>query len=184
MEVSEYPNLLTPQECDSLIQFAIDVGFMTADTLGENNGYRTADNCWLFQKNNITDWVERFLSEQLNVPIDNFENAHIVRYFPGGEYKAHNDWFTDELNDSGMDVSGNRTHSFIVYLNDDFTGGETEFTVLNQKIKPEKGKGLLWTNMVDGKRLDEAEHAGLPVIEGVKWILIYWVREDKFRTNE
>ena len=181
MEISEYPNLLTPQECDFLIKAAADAGLSTAETLGDNSGYRTADNCWLYESNNVTAWIERFLSEQLNVPIDNFEDAHIVRYFPGGEYKEHHDWFSDNQEGSGVDTSGNRTHSFIVYLNDDFNGGETEFTFLNQKVKAEKGKGLLWSNMLDGKCLEESEHAGLPVTEGVKWILIYWIRENKFR---
>ena len=35
-------------------------------------------------------------------------------------------------------------------------------------------------HMKDGEILEDSLHAGLPVIEGFKWILIVWVRENKF----
>jgi hypothetical protein len=34
--------------------------------------------------------------------------------------------------------------------------------------------------MVNGNILDESLHAGLPVTDGYKWILIIWVRENTF----
>ena len=83
--------------------------------------------------------------------------------------------------DEYVKTGGNRTHTALFYLNDDFEGGETEFPKLDIKVKPELGKLLLWTNMNDDGTLDyDSLHAGLPVIEGEKWILVIWVREQKF----
>ena len=86
-------------------------------------------------------------------------------------YELHNDF---------IGKSGNRTHSFLIYLNDDFKGGETKFIKQDRIVTPETGKGLLWTNTIDGELLKDSEHAGLPVTEGYKYILIIWVRENKF----
>jgi prolyl 4-hydroxylase len=38
----------------------------------------------------------------------------------------------------------------------------------------------MWINKQDGICLDDSLHAGLPVTNGEKWILIVWVRENKF----
>ena len=184
MEVEEYPFLLTEKECNHIIDLAKSKGISTATTVGEQiDGYRTAEYCWLDSGDDVIDWVEDFISKRINVPISNFEEPHIVKYGVGGEYKEHHDWF--DVNDlehrSEIGPFGNRTHSFIIYLNDNFKKGETEFINLKQTILPQTGKGLMWTNMKDGVCLDESLHAGLPVTEGEKWILVYWIREKKFR---
>ena len=40
-----------------------------------------------------------------------------------------------------------QSETIIVYLNDDFVGGETEFPVLGDKVKPKKGKLLVFPPM-------------------------------------
>jgi prolyl 4-hydroxylase len=184
MQVVESPYLLSKSECSTIIELAKKKGVSTAGTVGEEiDGYRTADSCWLdFDDDNIILWLQDYISKVTNLPIENQEHPHIVRYGIGGEYKEHHDWFdiNDEVNRDQIGESGNRTHSFLVYLNDDFEGGETEFINLKQTIKPEIGKGLMWTNTKDGECLEDSLHAGLPVTEGFKWILIVWVRENKF----
>jgi prolyl 4-hydroxylase len=184
MQIIETPHLLSPKECSHIIELAKSQGIYEAETVGEPiDGYRTADNCWISSGDDIIDWLEDYISKQIGTPVENFELAHVVKYGIGGEYKEHHDWFDENFEEhkSELGKSGNRTHSYIVYLNDTFKGGETEFIKLNKKVKPELGKGLMWTNIIDGECLDESFHAGLPVTEGEKWILIYWIRENKFR---
>lgn len=184
MEVVETPFLLSEKECKRIIELA-EKSMIPAETVGEEiDGYRTADNCWLNpNKDIILSWIQDYISKQTNTPIENQESPHIVRYGIGGEYKEHHDWFDkdDTVQSNEIAEGGNRTHSFIIYLNDDFEGGETEFIKLKQIIKPEIGKGLMWTNTKDGECLEDSLHAGLPVTNGEKWILIVWVRENKFR---
>lgn len=184
MQVVESPYLLSKLECSNIIELAKKKGISTAETIGEEiDGYRTADSCWLSGDDaTILFWLQDYISKATNLPIENQESPHIVRYGIGGEYKEHHDWFdvNDKDNKEHIEHSGNRTHSFLVYLNDDFKGGETEFINLKQTIKPEIGKGLMWTNIIDNECLEDSLHAGLPVTDGFKWILIVWVRENKF----
>jgi len=87
-----------------------------------------------------------------------FADEKIARYNIGNDY----DWHSDDW------VDGNGTQrrqlSTITYLNDDYTGGETEFEDLI--IVPEKGKTLIFPSHW------EFIHRGKKVIEGVKYVYI------------
>jgi hypothetical protein len=55
----------------------------------------------------------------------------------------------------------------IIYLNDDFEGGETEFPELKLKIKPVKGKGILFHNTDDNQVIHKKSiHKGNEVLGG------------------
>ena len=71
-----------------------------------------------------------------------------------------------------------RYATFIIYLNDNFTGGETEFPKHNFKAKPKIGKGVLFFNLNDNNtyRRDNSFHGGLPPIVGEKWMCNKWIR--------
>lgn len=185
MVVKEYPYLINKKFCDTIIDIA-STRLETAQTVGEQiEGYRTAEYCWLGDLVDTIpelEWIQDFVSKATELPIENQEDIHIVKYNVGGEYKEHHDWFDEDDVEQRTEIgsSGNRTHSFLIYLNNDFEGGETEFNKLSKIIEPELGKGLMWTNKIDGVCLDESLHTGLPVTKGEKWILIIWVREKKF----
>lgn len=177
-------NALTKQECEELIKINQD-SMIQAKTLGKNiDGYRTAKNSWINIKNDLTEKVKKIVFEQTNLPFENQETIHIVNYQIGGEYKKHYDFFnenTDYYEDT-MKRGGNRVFTALFYLNDNFSGGETEFPKLNLKINPEVGKLIVWKNMnEDGTLNRDSIHAGLPVIEGEKWIAVVWVRERVFK---
>ena len=72
---------------------------------------------------------------------------------------------------------GPRFFTGILYLNDNFSGGETVFPKLSLKIKPKSGRLLLWSNTLAGS-IDpdpKTAHAGLPVLEGEQNILSLWL---------
>ena len=86
-------------------------------------------------------------------------------------------YFEKEVTNRG----GQRTKSALVYLNEDFTGGETEFPQINIKVLPKRGKLLAWDNLNSDGSLDYTSlHAGLPVESGIKYIAVIWIRENKF----
>ena len=75
-------------------------------------------------------------------------------------------------------VKGHATLTFIFYLNDNFTGGETDFPKRNIKAKPKTGKAVLFFNLNDDNtgRRDKSFHAGLPPNTGEKWMCNKWIR--------
>ena len=67
-----------------------------------------------------------------------------------------------DVGDHGTAV---RYLSFIYYLNDDFTGGETDFPTYSKKIVPKKGSVMIFPPTW------QYPHAGLRVNKGVKYIM-------------
>lgn len=94
------------------------------------------------------------------------EKPLLVTYSPGQQYRPHFD--TTE------DYSVRRRRTVILYLNDGFTGGETDFVVLGMKILPKKGMALVFDNIISDQTTLFSMHAGLPVISGYKYICNVW----------
>ena len=67
----------------------------------------------------------------------------------------------------------------MVFLNEPAAGGETDFPELGLSIKPQRGAMLTWNNMDrDGRPNPSTLHAGTPVIEGDKYIVTQWYRQE------
>ncbi len=178
-------NVLEKSECDVLIDIASKIDQMQKmDTLGDKiDGYRTANGCWIRENNEVTDKIKYIVSKNSGVSIKHQEDIHIVRYDIGGEYKPHHDFFhpNTDYYESACGKSGQRTHSFLFYLNDVIKGGDTEFTQMKIRVSAKTGRLLIWDNIDIYGNIDSSSlHAGLPVEEGEKWIAIVWVREKQF----
>lgn len=181
--IKEYQRVLTDIECKNLIELG-KTKLIDATTLGmQIKNYRSAQNTWLFEKNELTDKIKKIVSEKTNLPIENQEIVHIVKYDIGGEYKTHHDFFhpNTDYYESAIKRGGQRVYSCLFYLNDDFEGGETDFPKMNYRATPELGKLIVWRNLNEDNTLNyNSLHAGLPVVTGEKWICIIWVRESNF----
>ncbi len=117
------------------------------------------------------------------------ENIQFVKYLPGQKYEYHYDichpfqCALEHRRNCKIDYEEKKSVRYItilVYLNDNFTGGETEFTKLGIKIKPKKGKALIFFNGTLNKDyiktglcdvIKESEHAGNPIKTGEKFII-------------
>ena len=93
---------------------------------------------------------------------------------------AHTDYFEP----SGADyarycsVAGQRTWTFMIYLNETETGGATRFKAIKKSFQPETGKMLFWNNRrEDGSINPSTIHHGMKVRKGVKYIITKWFRE-------
>lgn len=177
-------NFLTKEECLELIEMGSQQ-MRKATTLGASiDGYRTADNSWIFEDTPLTQKIQNFVSKESGLPIEHQEAIHIVKYDVGGEYKPHHDYFhpNEDYYKASMGDAGNRPFSVLFYLNHNYTGGETEFPTKKITITPKEGRVLIWRNMHEDGTLDaESFHAGLPVKTQTKYIAIVWVRENKFK---
>jgi len=103
--------------------------------------------------------------------------VQVQRYDVGQQYKTHVDFFNRANEPKVFDVD--RIASIIVYLNDDFEGGETHFTTLNIKVKPKAGMALFFKyNYNDPIYNRNTFHAGIPVISGTKYIVTAFFRSE------
>lgn len=125
--------------------------------------------------NNATKFALDFLERQYNhvYDINLAETWQLTQYAPDQFYKSHYDYFHNEKQLKGKP---NRRGTFILYLNDDFTGGETGFSKLGIKVNPRQGACLYFTYPPDSSTKDLTFHAGEPVISGVKRIATLWLR--------
>lgn len=116
-------------------------------------------------------------------PRSHVEPLQVGRYRPSEFYSPHFDYFLrgTPAADATLAKSGQRTHTMLLYLNDlpDDAGGETSFTRLGVRVRPRRGRAVLWCN-VDPRtsREDERTHHGgdPPRHDATKWISNFWVR--------
>ena len=80
----------------------------------------------------------------------------------GGGYHVWHDESTGSI-----DVSG-RIGVWMLYLNDDYEGGETEFLYYKKRIQPERGKLLIWPAGYTHV------HKGNMVLAGTKYVITGW----------
>jgi prolyl 4-hydroxylase len=178
-------DFLTKEECDELINLAkpkLEKMRVLSNTGGtENSTSRIADGVWLNRNDSdIIKLLQDNIAIASGLPSENQEKLHIVRYGIGGKYDAHFDYFEPNSGyfKNAMSNGGQRTQTWIIYLNDDYNGGETEFPRENIKILPKMGKLIGWNNLTEENELNEySQHAGLPVLTGEKWIAVIWVRQ-------
>ena len=117
--------------------------------------------------------LNRRLAAASGTAPDQGEPLQVLRYRPGGEYKPHFDAIPGFANP--------RTMTFLVWLNQDYEGGETFFPTPGLKLKGRTGDAILFRNTgADGRRDPAAGHAGLPVTSGEKLIASRWIRERAF----
>ncbi|HEU0098940.1 MAG TPA: 2OG-Fe(II) oxygenase [Allosphingosinicella sp.] len=101
------------------------------------------------------------------------EPLQVLRYRPGGEYRPHFDAIPGFANQRAM--------TMLVWLNEDFAGGETHFPTAGLKLKGRAGDAILFRNTgPDGRPDPSSGHAGLPVRSGEKRIASRWIRERPF----
>jgi prolyl 4-hydroxylase len=181
--ILEYNNAITNEDCQILIDTA-QMHLTKAETLGHKiDGYRVAESTWLNSNRDSSKRILNIISELTELPIDNMERIQVVKYGIGGEYKPHHDFFheSESYSKEILKNGGNRVKTALIYLNDDFEGGATEFPELNYIVTPTKGKMVIWDNITVDNKLDHNSiHAGLPVIAGIKYIAVVFIRKEKF----
>jgi len=110
--------------------------------------------------------------------------TQLLRYSPGGRYGLHTDC-SDHVTDVKADGkvmpqrSRERSHTFLLYLNDVKEGGETEFPALNVSINPQQGHAVVFRNLATiGTCNPASAHRSSPVTEGSKLVLQRWYCSD------
>lgn len=111
-------------------------------------------------------------------PHCNGEFLSVLHYSPGQEYKPHFDWLPPG---DDFDRGGQRVTTALVYLNEEYAGGETHFINPDIQFKGGLGDLLVFQNaLADGSADKVSRHASLPVTNGAKWIASKWFRGKKY----
>ncbi len=157
-------DFLTKEECDDLIIFSERKGYEEAKVSlpsgakmmkGLRDNFRSiytdemlAGKYW----NRLKDYCPAEIEDSKVVGLN--EQFRFYKYESSQRFKRHIDGrFSRGKEESRV--------TFMVYLNDDFTGGETKFDAVT--IKPQTGTALCF--------IHEQKHEGCPVIEGAKYVL-------------
>ena len=177
--IFEKQNALPAELCNDMIQrfeAQTDEQFQgrIGQTASQNNSIKKTTDLIISGKDHWKD-VDNNLFRSMGIAIKEFREAYpyfkgpfkdmgygIQRYNPGEYYHWHID--------GGSHDFSQRQLVAIWYLNDvPGPGVETEFLFQNVKIKPEKGKLVLfppfWTH----------EHRAVTLNEGVKYIATTWI---------
>ncbi|HEX6998381.1 MAG TPA: 2OG-Fe(II) oxygenase [Gammaproteobacteria bacterium] len=123
--------------------------------------------------------VQTRMSLVTGLPLVNMEGATVLHYAVGEQITNHYD-FIDPATpgyEEEVRVHGERVVTFLVYLNDDYEGGETEFPRLGVRHKGRRGDGLYFVNALPSGGPDlRSWHAGRPPLRGEKWVLSQFIR--------
>jgi prolyl 4-hydroxylase len=158
------------------------------DTGGaRSEGVRTNSECHF--STDESDLLLLFLRARMErvteLPMRAMEATAILHYLPGQEFLPHFDFLDTATPGYAKDVAehGQRVLTFLLCLNDDYEGGETEFPLLGKRWKGHKGSALFFWNVEpDGMPDRRTAHAGLPPTRGEKWLLSQWIRGPALRT--
>lgn len=186
--MNEIKNFLNKKECDYIISLINNNNFKSqvigskGKSIYENS--RTSSTSNLLITDEVVISVHKKISDYLNIPIENGESLQGQMYKPGEYFKPHQDAFSGNSYEAHAGTAGNRTHTLMIYLNDDFEGGETRFTNINKSVLPEVGKAVFWKNIDENKNIiPESMHEGCEVTSGKKYIITSWWRENSWLTN-
>jgi prolyl 4-hydroxylase len=184
--VSESPNvywvrsLFTRDECRALMGIAapfLHASVIVDPATGQMrpDPIRTSDAAmfpWI-DETPFIHALNRRLAAASGTKVEQGEPLQVLSYAPGREYRSHSDALPGADNQ--------RILTALVYLNDDYRGGETEFPAAGLRLRGDVGDALIFRNTdAHGLADPSATHAGLPVLAGQKWLASRWIRERPF----
>jgi prolyl 4-hydroxylase len=119
------------------------------------------------------------------VPERHMEGPSVLHYAPGEQIANHYDFVDPKsVADYPAEIArnGQRMITFLVYLNEDYAGGETDFPQLSVRFKGRTGDGIYFVNSLADHSPDlRMLHAGMPPTDGEKWLITQFVRSRPMR---
>lgn len=184
--VLTFERFLTPASCSWIMERArpsLDSARVKNAEQGGANVHAIRTNTGMGFSLIDTDLVIQLaharIAAAINAPISHQEPTNILHYSPGQEYRPHFDFIDPGVAHFARELQtvGQRTVTFLIYLNDDYEGGATTFPRLNWSFKGKTGDALAFWNVTDGSPDPRTLHAGTPTTNGIKWLFSKWVRD-------
>jgi prolyl 4-hydroxylase len=185
--VSTFPGFTTPEVCEVLVSLATGrleparvydpVGKQDIVDAHRNN---TVANFGFEAVEVIHALVQERMAAACGMPLRHFEPPTELHYSPGEQITNHYDFVDPKSTDDyagEIARNGQRLITFILYLNDDYDGGETAFPTLGFSHKGRTGEGIYFVNALPDMQPDlRMLHAGRPTTRGEKWIVTQFIR--------
>lgn len=176
----------TPEECQWLIDRAARGGLQRAKVYRSSSTAQVAEtrtnremSFTIFNADVVLSLIRDRIAAAAGVPASHFEIAKLLHYSPGEQFALHADFIEAKTPELARELAarGQRSATFLIYLNDGYQGGATQFPRLSWEYRGGRGDALLFSN-VDAKGAPDYDtvHAGMPPTSGEKWVLSQWVR--------
>jgi len=180
-----YENFITDKESEYILKKAENNYHVSGIGFGASQldpdidfNIRTSYVAWLPKNDKIIKKIILKVCKLTNMNFKNVEDLQVVKYEKGGFYKTHYD-------DSISQKNKNRTYrvfTFLMYLNDDYEGGQTKFPKINFTVQPKKNSAVFFHNLDDSKLYfnEYSLHGGLPVKKGTKYVANIWIHDSEW----
>jgi hypothetical protein len=134
----------------------------------------------VFDVDCIVSLVRARIGALIKLPVAAMELPQVFHYTKGQEFRPHVDYL-QRAGRQADDDQGDRIATALIYLSDDFEGGETWFPRAELKARPRKGGAVYFANVdLEGRPDPMTLHAGLPPTRGEKWLFSQWVHDRTF----
>jgi len=180
-------DFLSPQECTDLVNMLEDLPSDRLKVIDLDNT-NTAATARTYSDNRVTDLVDvgilqkrldglvlRAIAERIEPEsgekIEWFEEPQVLKYSSGGFYGAHADSEFFDKNTQLWTKCMDRDWSLLLYLNDEFQGGEILFNKFHFKLKPHAGMLVYFPS--DGRYM----HTANSVTSGTRYALVSWMSQ-------
>lgn len=128
--------------------------------------------------------VQARMAASCGFPLRHCEAPMVLHYRTGQQITPHFDFIDAQAADYEQQIreQGQRMVTFLLYLNDDYEGGETTFPELGLVNRGSAGDGLYFVNAhADATPDRRMLHTGSPPTKGEKWIVSQFVRNIRLR---
>lgn len=142
--------------------------------------FRTSQTCDLgVDPDDFIQDLDRRIADYMGFESERSEGIQGQYYQAGNEFKTHTDYFEPHSKEYEVYAAnqGQRTWTFMIYLNDVEEGGTTDFPTLEFAVKPKKGMAVIWNSLLpDGNVNPATAHWAKPIIKGEKYVITKWFR--------
>ena len=124
--------------------------------------------------------IQARMSTAVGIPFHMMEPFAVLHYAVGEEYGEHVDYLDPAIPAYAREMqrSGQRVATCLIYLNEGYEGGQTEFPQLGVSFKGGRGDALIFfsADPATGRPDPRAVHAGRTPTSGQKWLLSQFFR--------
>ena len=187
-------NFLTFDECSEIIKSANNQLTKTINGIDSYGNLQQHISFTAQLELDKTDGIQKcvsFAEKLTGINKSHFEPAIITKYELNGSSRyvsnscnPYSDNYKNCL--TNINDNGGRQYTMIVFLNDNYVGGEIHFAEIDKVFKKSTGSLLLFNNFVKDSVESNIEsiYGVTPIIHGVKWILTLFIRNNVYDPNQ
>ncbi len=180
VEMYTVDGFITAEENMQLIELIRNNRRSSTTTDEGVSSFRTSTTCELASLDHpIVEEIDERICRYMGIDSSHSEPIEGQWYEVGQEFKPHTDYFEPGSKSYHHHIGdlGQRTWTFMIYLNTTAEGGSTYFGELGLNVEPVAGTALLWNNVDSNGHLNSATmHCGMPVKSGYKAVVTKWFR--------